>query len=465
MSYLFVSIGGTGAKIMEALTHFCIAGTFSGDEKLYIAAIDPDVGNGNLERTSTALNNYVVFQNFSVGMDSALFKNKISVLKPFPWNPTGHDKTLDDLISFHRHKNSPVGKLYETLYTRRERSTTLNEGFRGHPSIGAAVLAKNFDDGRIWATLTAQIEKILGEGETLKIFLGGSVFGGTGAAGLPTIARLLRDNLSDYADRISIGGVLMLPYFSFTPENHQTDELFARSENFLANTKAALKYYSERENIFDATYFVGDEILTPVAEFSVGAANQRNEAHIVEVYAALAAENFFERPLHGQKTFKYICRHESKKFSWEDLPTSRENFVQFARFIFAYIHLIKPVLSDLAAGNAKTYKYPWFVDYLADVDLSAQDVVNFNFYAETFVAWLKQLENLDGREVFLINPSMFDANPAKLIDKRLFSSLDGKKSALDVREVWYRLTEPCKIDSSAKGFGKFLRRLYDSCAV
>ena len=105
------------------------------------------------------------------------------------------------------------------------------------------------------------------------------------------------------------------------------------------------------------------------------------------------------------------------------------------------------------------------MDYLDGVDVTAADVVNFNFYAEAFAAWLKQLETLDGREVFLINPAMFDANPAKLVEKRLFSSLDGKKSALDVREVWYRLTEPCKIDSSAKGFGKFLRRLYDCCAV
>ena len=78
MSYLFVSIGGTGAKIMEALTHLCIAGTLPGDERLFIAAIDPDVGNGNLERTSTALNNFVAFQNFSVGLDTSQFKNKIS---------------------------------------------------------------------------------------------------------------------------------------------------------------------------------------------------------------------------------------------------------------------------------------------------------------------------------------------------------------------------------------------------
>ncbi len=462
MSYYFVSIGGTGAKVMEALTHVCVAGLLPENERLYIAAIDPDVGNGNLERTSTALNNFAVFQNFSVGNDTPLFKNKISIVRPFPWNPTGHDKTLDDLVEFHHQGNA--AKLYEALYTRRERSTTLNEGFRGHPSIGAAVLAKNFDDATKWTTLTAQIEKIIGEGENVKIFLAGSVFGGTGAAGLPTVARLLRNNLSDYADRISIGGVLILPYFSFTPDDVK-NELFARSENFLPNTKAALKYYSERENLFDATYFVGDSVMTPVGEFSVGSANQRNEAHVVELYAALAAADFFSRPIHAQKIFKYICHGERDRFTWRDFPASNERFVQFARFIFAYVHLIKPVLNDLGSGSAKAYKFPWFVDMLDGVDVTAPDVVNFNFYAETFAAWLKQIETLNGREVFLIDTAMFEANPARLVDKKLFAAMDGTQSKLTLHEIWYRLTEPFKADSTVRGFGRFLRRLYDCCAA
>ncbi len=461
MSFYFISIGGTGAKVMESLTHLCIAGILPENERLFISAIDPDVGNGNLERTSTALNNFAVFQHFSVGNDDLLFKNKISIVRPFPFNPTGHDKTLDDLTEFYQHNNSPVGKLYEALYTKKERETTLNEGFRGHPSIGAAVLAKKFEEG---SKLTAQIEKTIGEGDNVKIFLAGSVFGGTGAAGLPTIARLLKNNLADYADRISIGGILILPYFSFTPTEIK-DELFARSENFLPNTKAALKYYSERENLFDATYFIGDSVMTAVKEFSVGSANQRNEAHVVELYAALAAADFYSRPIKSPKIFKYICRHEQNRFSWSDFPMSGEKFVQFARFIFAYVHLIKPVLADLVSGNAKAYKYPWFVDFLDGIDVTAPEVVNFNFYAEAFVAWLNQIENLEGREVFLINPAMFEANPARIVDKKIFSALDGNKTNLTLHEIFYRLSEPFNFDSTVKGFGKFLRRLYDSCKI
>ena len=211
-----------------------------------------------------------------------------------------------------------------------------------------------------------------------------------------------------------------------------------------------MKYYSEKENLFDATYFIGDTVMTPVKEFSVGSANQRNEAHVVELYAALAAADFYSRPLHAPKIFKYICRHERDKFSWSDFPTSAERFVQFARFIFAYVHLIKPVLNDLVSGDAKAYKYPWFVDFLDGVDVTAPDVVNFNFYAEAFAAWLKQIETLNGREV---------------VDKKIFAALGGNKSKLTIHEIFYRLTEPFKFDSTVKGFGKFLRRLYDVCST
>ena len=233
----------------------------------------------------------------------------------------------------------------------------------------------------------------------------------------------------------------------------------------MPNTKAALKYYSEKENLFDATYFIGDTVLTAVKEFSIGSANQRNEAHIVELYAAMAAADFYARPLKAQKIFKYICHHEQNKFSWSDFPAQSERFVQFARFIFAYVHLIKPVLADLVAGNAKAYKYPWFVDFLDGVDVTAPDVVNFNFYAEAFAAWLKQIETLNGREVFLINPEMFAANPARIVDKNLFAALDGNKTDLTLHEIFYRLSEPFKFDSAVKDFGKFLRCLYDSCKI
>ena len=120
--------------------------------------------------------------------------------------------------------------------------------------------------------------------------------------------------------------------------------------------------------------------------------------------------------------------------------------------------------SFMALGNV-CREYPWFVDFLDGIDVTAPDIVNFNFYAEAFAAWLKQIETLNGREVFLINPAMFESNPARLTDKKLFAALDGNKTALTLHEIFYRLTEPFKYDSTVKGFGKFLRKLYDACNI
>lgn len=479
MGYYFISIGGSGAKIMESLIHLCAAGIMPNNDKLNILAIDPDTGNGNLERSSATLKNFKVLQNFEVGNDTPLFKTKISIIEPLPWKPVEDGKTLNDLMNYHAYKGSATGDLYEVLYTRKERTTTLDEGFRGHPSIGAATLAKRYAlrDGTSsqWEDFKDNIIQDLGSGGAVKIFLAGSVFGGTGAAGIPTISRLLRDSLKDYGNRVLIGGALILPYFNFiAPDNDS--EIFAHSENFLTNTKAALKYYAQKDNVFNAMYFIGDSLTTRVNVFSKGAGSQKNDAHVVDFYGALAAVDFFQREDAMPRTFNYIFHNEEKKFVWSDFPELKETtengvkefklshrFVKFARFIFAYIHFVKPVLKDLAAGRLPEYQYPWYVDLLKGVDTNTKSVTAFEEYTEYFATWLKQIETLSEREIALISSSMFKTEPAEIVNPDEFSSCGGTQTELDLHEVWYRLSESFNATSTANGFGKFLRRLYDVC--
>ena len=84
-----------------------------------------------------------MIQKLDVGNSTPLFKTKVSLIEPFPWKPVEVDMTLDDLMGYEIHANSPLGNLYEVLYTKKERATRLNEGFRGHPSIGAAVVLRS----------------------------------------------------------------------------------------------------------------------------------------------------------------------------------------------------------------------------------------------------------------------------------------------------------------------------------
>lgn len=497
MGYYFISVGGSGARVLESLAHLCAAGLLPNEERqghLYAMSIDPDVGNGNLNRTDALLKCLNGFQEAQVGTGTPLLKTPIKLANPFVWRPTPKNMCLDDIISHAHYEGTPLGKLYESLYTEKERMTELDEGFRGHPSIGAAVMGiKAASDVKTaWQNLISAVNNDVNTSGSAKIFLAGSVFGGTGAAGLPTIARLLREIFASHINdgSVRIGGALLLPYFSFSPTEQEAEAsgLFASAENFLTNTKAALHYYADTgKDCYDSMYFIGDETMAKMQKFSVGAASQRNDAHIVDFFAAMAAAHFYGND-EGQHCY-YISRSQKKKFCWEDLPdvvmedgasvSVRERFAQFVRFIFAYLHIVKPVLPKLAKGEGIN-ENAWYVNYWQDkIKAKDSEVRNFEKYAEDFVGWLHQVEHSagGGREVQLIDPKAFSiVNSQAKIDQELFSTLDYGNSNLTIDSVkrllgkgegggWFSFGSRKKTVGTEQGFGLFLRRLYDGCRV
>ena len=59
-SSFFISVGGTGAKVCESLTHLCAAGYmgFGVDSWLHCMMVDPDTANGTLNRCLHTLDLY-----------------------------------------------------------------------------------------------------------------------------------------------------------------------------------------------------------------------------------------------------------------------------------------------------------------------------------------------------------------------------------------------------------------------
>lgn len=51
-----VGIGGTGARVIEAMVFMCAAGY--GPDELSIFLVDPDKGNGNFRRTKELIETY-----------------------------------------------------------------------------------------------------------------------------------------------------------------------------------------------------------------------------------------------------------------------------------------------------------------------------------------------------------------------------------------------------------------------
>jgi hypothetical protein len=98
----------------------------------------------------------------------------------------------------------------------------------------------------------------------------GSIFGGTGAAGLPVLGRALVDGVAreegrnpvQGVDSKRVGAALLLPYFTLpTPDAHNASDGGIRPEAalFAQNAAAALPTYTAGQAGFSAMYVLGDD--------------------------------------------------------------------------------------------------------------------------------------------------------------------------------------------------------------
>ena len=209
-----IGIGGTGARVIESVLHLCAAGF--GPDTLGIFLIDPDQANMNLSRTKQLLTQYKdAASRWQDHGDSAggarPFRTRITSADDPVW--TIFEKKGQTLASFINLQNMQqsqedakrsMGYLASALFTQAELETPLDRGFRGHPSIGSVVIANaeaaggSDAPGMVPAAGLERFWQDIGEcqqGEA-RVFLVGSVFGGTGAAGVPTLGapRMLKEH-------------------------------------------------------------------------------------------------------------------------------------------------------------------------------------------------------------------------------------------------------------------------------
>lgn len=487
-SYL-VGIGGTGAKCIEAAVHLSAAGLLP-DRRLYTLFVDPDRSNGNLGRAKMTLDSYVDGQKIHLGT-SPLFGTPIRRADPAVWSPfssdTGADVNLSNAVNYNqlRAESEEITGLFDVLYSPDEREADLTVGFRGHPSIGAAVMAQQLtlDEGDPWKTFKQLVANDTGSGQKARVFLCGSVFGGTGAAGLPTIGKLIRQELAgtdDVSFEVSCG--LVLPYFSFegTP---QDKGIQARAKSFVPNTQSALKYYWDKrhDDIFDSMYVVGDPGMSTVGDASVGGRTQENDPHFVELIVALAAADFFKTGS-GSGQVAIMARESDDKLVWNDLPYPessqlRRRLSQLIRFAFAYLSTYKPALNAIRDGDRSAYEFPWLVDLVEKQGVSLNDNSDWKqfeaveMYAERFLLWLAQLHSsARGTDVRLADCSAFarlEGENVTLRDesdfrRERFDRLDRSDQKVSLERLWTHLSS-ISAPRDPEGTGILIRSLHDAC--
>lgn len=498
MSYYVIGIGGTGAKCVESLIHLCAAGLIPDDKSLFALFVDPDGSNGSLKRAETLLQNYYDCKQLKLGATD-LFKTALRIANPDVWSPLQDKPQRLDQFFHYNTLGQKESHLFDVLYSRKEKETSLEYGFRGHPSIGAAVMAAavRLGEEEPWASMRDQIKLDVGSGQSAKVMLFGSIFGGTGAAGVPTIGRLVSNEFKNQVkgDRFKLGSVLMLPYFSFDPV--KGERLRVDADNFLLSTQTALTYYYHQDDlkVCDAVYLLGNETLKPMRASSIGGQQQENEPHLLEMYAALAAVHFFGQD--DVSGYPHVARAEEGKTEWPDLPYDqgfqhlKGKLNQFTRFAFAYLSSYHPMLASINQGGG-AYRAPWYVNFFRrgskKIELKTameRELKQLKIYCESFLLWLANVEqSLTGEggataKGHLVNSGAFaetglDENEKPTVrlkspgqfDHEAFGNLllpVTKEYKQALSELWERMSDAKVGDTKAEGVGRFVRALYDAC--
>lgn len=331
--YIF-AIGGTGSRVLKALTMLFASGVKIGNnfDSVIPIIIDPDTSNGDLNRTKDILRLYQEIRN-QIELPEDFYSqeiktiNELTVTTPvvnpdyFQFKLKDTDtNTFNQYIGFDSLSEEISEKddknFVRLLYSAQNLRSNLDVGFKGNPNMGSIILNQftNSEDFR-------KFGQTFGDDDA--IFIINSIFGGTGAAGFPLLLKNFRGNknIPKHA-KISvapIGGITYLPYFSLT----KNDEVNA--ESFEEKAKIAIDYYNRtiiNQNQINILYFIGNRGNTNQEEYAVGGQEQKNKAHFLELAGALAILDFCKNinsVTSNTQIKEFGIEHDTQNISFTDL--------------------------------------------------------------------------------------------------------------------------------------------------
>lgn len=398
MAKLYVfGIGGTGSRTLRALTMLLASGVRCDFETIVPIIIDPDISAADMTRTVDVLNRYMAVRtalDFNSANKNQFFKTEISHLQDMDsfklTLENTENVTFKDFIKLNQ-MDTESKALMSMLFSQANLDSDMVVGFKGNPNIGSIVL-NQFAASDAYKAFSNNFE----EGD--RVFIISSIFGGTGASGFPLLLKTLRNDENSQHWKLikesKIGAVTVLPYFNV----EQDDNSGVDSSTFYSKTKSALAYYERNitgNNSINALYFIGDNMPASYKNHD-GGSEQKNNAHMIELYAALAILNFASTPdgsLTGKtKTYEFgidTNDEDIKQVIFKDLgPETRGLIQKGLTMFFLKNKYIKNELDD-------EYKHqPWAVDCGLDDNFFTSDFFkDLTRFEDAFATWLDELDN------------------------------------------------------------------------
>lgn len=402
MGCYVLAIGGTGNKILESIVYAAAADALyttdpQGEEiplgDVHLLSVDVDSACGNTTRAGRAADAYeqlrAVFEES--GQTRRGFHTKLHYRR---WNMNLSRRATSVNQMTQNHPDDRL--LAHALFSRTEASLEYSEGFRGHPDLGVLFfsdLLTSLEGLRAAGqpdemnTLLDRMDGEIAAGEQVKVILCGSIFGGTGASGIPALARYLHERFLDRLDRFELASLLMLPYYKVPPSSHNEEmEIVVKSADFPDKARTALEYYGmtamlrsgeeDREGVFDAMYLLGlpPEAFVQTRIYSTGSQSQENDAHMLEWIAARCIGSFLRTPMRGRDAYHMDCYYyqwHTPDFCWlsfdADASLYRIGYGGLLKAAALFFSELLPTLRSLFTGRDPR-RIGWCAPYFSGVD-------------------------------------------------------------------------------------------------
>jgi hypothetical protein len=468
-----IGIGGTGMRCLEALVHLCAMGMFDNQE-LNILALDTDRENGNFYRLRELIENYRIIKsqdpkNQSPQKDS-FFSARLNYYEYYPDYSLQQTSTLARLTQL-LYASEVEKDLANLLFTQATQNFNLLHGYRAQTHLGSLLMYHSIlHEVQInpKGSLGQYINLLQNatEHSTPRVFLMGSVFGGTGASSIPIIPKALSDALrimtgnQHVLENVYMASILLTQYFKFThPDSQDLEQkgVIANARNFALNSQAAIMFYEDDRTVksnFQKFYLLG----APKADFITeskknevvtGGREQQNDAHYIELMAACAAYDFFATPEEELARIKqrntgaryyYRTIDADSRLQFEDFFDSPSDVKKFRKKFACYTALSFLTLCDAFFQRAKDGKtLPSYgiqtYNELEPKEINALErfMELFNFSLKNNVltnGWLRQLQRSTASSGgFLFHPEIFTSQIPKLKNYSWNKLFDSELSA------------------------------------
>lgn len=475
-----IAIGGTGMRCLESFVHLCAAGLFD-NHTIEILTLDTDQNNGNKDRVESLIELYNKVKTNDTSTQggeqrsNTFFSAKLNLYRFFTDYSTPPRSTLNALASTknltdeQRQDNQDLSDLLFERYSVQQ--FKLDHGYRAQTHLGSMLMYHGIIEAAINAKkggptvkiqekeLAKYLELLNKHAATARVFVFGSVFGGTGASSIPVIPIVISEALQILTggnnvlnlNKVLFGSTLLTDYFSFkTPTSQQlvNDKIIADANNFALNSQAALSFYNDDITVrktYKRMYHIGWPSGLKInysegkeGDVVTGGHEQCNDCHVAELMCAVAAYDFFNEE---RKKLEHIgdAEYDFRTVAIDDngnMQLSGASFVGgekgeiFENKLGALLSLAHIILSKFGGAHEGTCGTVALLNYLDSAkfqnfnELSDAQCDEIDEYLKEFgykfvkdkvvFGWIYQIFKSVGAGKFIFSPDAFKSEIGEL---------------------------------------------------